>query len=151
MTTVSPCLMSKLRPCRISRSPNWTRNSRAEMMGAPGTASCISAEPSGHIEERGENHIHKDYHQDGNHDGGRGRAAYFFGAGAGGKTFLASHCRNNEAEHKALDDAGHDVGKHQRIARIGEVTGQGKPSPGDSEGATAQYAHEVRPDGGREP
>src|SRR5580658_577173 len=98
--------MSKSRPCRISRSPNWTRSWRAEMIGAPGTASCMSAEPPGQVEKSRENHIHQDHHQDGNHYGGGGGTPHFLGAGAGGKALLASYSRDDDAEHKAFENAG---------------------------------------------
>ncbi len=37
------------------------------------------------------------------------------------KTFMASNSRDNDAEYEALDDAGHDVGEHQSVARGDEV------------------------------
>ena len=59
----------------------------------------------------------------------------------------ASDRRDDDAEYEALEDAGHDVGKNQGVARINEITGGRKSSARDAEEASAQYAHEVGPDG----
>src|SRR3989442_1204394 len=98
-------------------------------------------------EESGEDEVDGDNHEDGGDDGSGRGAADLLRAAAGAEALVAAYRGDGGAEHEALDEAGGDVAKKQRIERSAKVTAESESGLGDAEERTAQHAHEIGPDG----
>src|ERR1700676_1627228 len=98
-------------------------------------------------EQRGEDEIHGDDHENRGDDGRGGGAADLLGAAAGVQAFLATHGGDGSAEHDALDEAGGDIAKEERVERSVNVAAKSEIRLGDAKERTAEHTHEVGPDG----
>src|ERR1700740_2542799 len=122
ITSVSPAGTSKLIPCRISRSPYFTRRLRTDIAedvvlffdAGVGVVGLINNLPwRRQIENCRKNQINNNHQKNGLHHGRCRRTPHLFGSQPRRKAFLATNCRDHQPEHRGLQQTGHDVALQQ--------------------------------------
>src|SRR5580692_8128470 len=105
ITSVSPAGTSKLMPCRISRSPYFTRKFRTDIaegvaLGLGVGLGLINLPWRCHVENCRENQIHHHHHKNRLHHRRCRRTPHLFRTQSRQETFLAAHRRDHQSEHR---------------------------------------------------